>query len=148
MLAQGQSSSAKRGRLVADVSSGLIFLKKQTNKQKKHHKITKPCPWFVSEYHQDSCIPFPEDAPWRGGGDLRGTLGRCLCVCRPTGLLSKRLPGHRGRLSAHGEDGPCRLLHLTRLGPAADVLRAWEFAAPRSSPPCHEWAGLGPGPGC
>ena len=29
MLAQGQSSSAKRGGLVADVSSGLIFLKKQ-----------------------------------------------------------------------------------------------------------------------
>ena len=28
MLAQGQSSSAKRGRLAADVSSGLIFLKK------------------------------------------------------------------------------------------------------------------------
>ena len=29
MLAQGQSSSAKRGRLVVDVSSGLIFLKKK-----------------------------------------------------------------------------------------------------------------------
>ena len=29
MLAQGQSSSAKRGGLAADVSSGLIFLKKQ-----------------------------------------------------------------------------------------------------------------------
>ena len=29
MLAQGLSSSAKRGRLVADVSSGLIFLKKK-----------------------------------------------------------------------------------------------------------------------
>ena len=29
MIAQGQSSSAKRGRLVADVSSGLIFLKKK-----------------------------------------------------------------------------------------------------------------------
>ena len=33
MLAQGQSSSAKRGGLAADVSSGLIFLKK-INKQK------------------------------------------------------------------------------------------------------------------
>ena len=32
MLAQGQSSSAKRGKLAADVSSGLIFLKKQTKK--------------------------------------------------------------------------------------------------------------------
>ena len=29
MLAQGQSSSAKRGGLVADVSSGLIFLLKK-----------------------------------------------------------------------------------------------------------------------
>ena len=32
MLAQGQSSSAKSGGLAADVSSGLIFLKKK----KKH----------------------------------------------------------------------------------------------------------------
>ena len=29
MLGQGQSSSAKSGGLVADVSSGLIFLKKK-----------------------------------------------------------------------------------------------------------------------
>ena len=29
MLAQGHSSSAKRGSLVAEVSSGLIFLKKK-----------------------------------------------------------------------------------------------------------------------
>ena len=29
MLAQGQSSSAKRGGLASDVSSGLIFLKKK-----------------------------------------------------------------------------------------------------------------------
>ena len=29
MLAQGHSSSAKRGRLAADVSSGLIFLKRK-----------------------------------------------------------------------------------------------------------------------
>ena len=34
MLAQGQSSSAKRGGLVADVSLGLIFLKKNKNKNK------------------------------------------------------------------------------------------------------------------
>ena len=32
MLAQGQSSSARREGLVADVSSGLIFLKKQKKK--------------------------------------------------------------------------------------------------------------------
>ena len=31
MLAQGQSSPAKRGGLVVDVSSGLIFLKKKKN---------------------------------------------------------------------------------------------------------------------
>ena len=36
MLAQGQASSAKRGGLAADVSSGLIFLKKKKiNLQKK-----------------------------------------------------------------------------------------------------------------
>ena len=34
MLAQGQSPSAKRGGLAADVSSGLIFLKKNTKNKK------------------------------------------------------------------------------------------------------------------
>ena len=33
MLAQGQSSSAKKGRLVADVCSGLVFLKKKNKKK-------------------------------------------------------------------------------------------------------------------
>ena len=33
MLAQGQSSSAKRGELAADVSSGLIFLKKKKKRE-------------------------------------------------------------------------------------------------------------------
>ena len=32
MLAQGQSSSAKRGGLAADVSSGLIFIKRKKKK--------------------------------------------------------------------------------------------------------------------
>ena len=36
MLAQGQSSSAKRGGLAADVSSGLIFLKGTKKKLPKH----------------------------------------------------------------------------------------------------------------
>ena len=35
MLAQSQSPSAKRGGLVANVSSGLIFLKKQTKNGKQ-----------------------------------------------------------------------------------------------------------------
>ena len=34
MLAQGQSSSAKRGGLAADVSSGLIFLKKKKERRR------------------------------------------------------------------------------------------------------------------
>ena len=33
MLAQGQASSAKRGGLAADVSSGLIFLKRNKTNQ-------------------------------------------------------------------------------------------------------------------
>ena len=33
MLAQGQSSSAKRGGLAVDVSPGLIFLKKEKKKK-------------------------------------------------------------------------------------------------------------------
>ena len=40
MLAQGQSSSAKRGGLAADVSSELIFQK----------KMPRPLPWPVSAY--------------------------------------------------------------------------------------------------
>ena len=35
MLAQGQSSPAKRGGLAADVSSGLIFLQKKKKKNEK-----------------------------------------------------------------------------------------------------------------
>ena len=35
MLAQGQSSSAKRGGLAVDVSSGLFFLQKKKEKKKK-----------------------------------------------------------------------------------------------------------------
>ena len=35
MLAQGQSSLAKRGGLAADVSSGLIFLKKKNYVEQK-----------------------------------------------------------------------------------------------------------------
>ena len=35
MLAQGQSSLAKRGELAADVSSGIIFLKKKRRKKTK-----------------------------------------------------------------------------------------------------------------
>ena len=35
MLAQGQSSSAKRGGLAADVSSGLIFLRKKKKADRK-----------------------------------------------------------------------------------------------------------------
>ena len=44
MLAQGQSSSAKRGGLAADVSSELIFLKK---KKKEMNTLIpqRKCPW-------------------------------------------------------------------------------------------------------
>ena len=37
MLTQGQSSSAQRGALAVDVSSGLIFLKKKKKKGKKKY---------------------------------------------------------------------------------------------------------------
>ena len=39
MLAQGQSSSVKRGGLAADVSSGLTFLKKNNNNKKNTKRI-------------------------------------------------------------------------------------------------------------
>ena len=37
MLPQGQSSSARRGRLATDVSSGLIFLTKKQKKERKQN---------------------------------------------------------------------------------------------------------------
>ena len=39
MLAQGQSSSIKRGGLVTDVSSGLIFLTKQKKEERSKIKL-------------------------------------------------------------------------------------------------------------
>ena len=39
MLAQGQSSSAKRGGLAADVSSGLIFLKKKEKNDEREKRL-------------------------------------------------------------------------------------------------------------
>ena len=46
MLAQGQSSSAKRGGLAADVSSGLIFLKKKRNTKTGHLAPASVRPMF------------------------------------------------------------------------------------------------------
>ena len=51
MLAQGQSSSAKRGGLAADVSSGLIFLKKK-NKNKTALQMPLLC-FLVGDPHRD-----------------------------------------------------------------------------------------------
>ena len=48
MLAQGQSSSAKGGGLVADVSSGLVFLNQKTTKQKTKQALT-----LVSRIHAE-----------------------------------------------------------------------------------------------
>ena len=41
MLAQGQSSSAKKGGLAVDVSSGLIFLKKKkiNDRYERHLRV-------------------------------------------------------------------------------------------------------------
>ena len=56
MLAQGQSSSAKRGGLAA-VSSGLIFLKKKKkmqNERKKKWFKKKKCAYLLSNYKNSS----------------------------------------------------------------------------------------------
>ena len=53
MLAQGQSSSAKRGGLAADVTSGLIFLKK-AQKPKNHYSKS----FSVTNY-----FPAPNEGP-------------------------------------------------------------------------------------
>ena len=44
MLAQGQSSSTKRGGLAADVNSGLVFLKKKIKKEEEERKYKQPNP--------------------------------------------------------------------------------------------------------
>ena len=53
MLAHGQSSSAERGRLAADVSSGLIFLK---NKQTETKNILF---YLIEVVIIESLKPFP-----------------------------------------------------------------------------------------
>ena len=45
MLAQGQSSPAKRGGLAADVSSGMVFLKKKKKKKKEKKKRSQSESW-------------------------------------------------------------------------------------------------------
>ena len=50
MLAQGQSSSAKRGGLAADVSSGRIFLKEKVVKAEfKSILHSSPAPHSISK---------------------------------------------------------------------------------------------------
>ena len=84
MLAQGQASSAKGGRLAANVSSGLIFLKK-----KKEFSPEEVLPLMKSP---------PEGITWGGGkgcttlwGSLRreieNPLGRRELLCEALGML-------------------------------------------------------------
>ena len=51
MLAQGQPSSAKRGGLEADVSSGLIFLKKKKSVDDTYFYFYHIC------LNADVCLP-------------------------------------------------------------------------------------------
>ena len=53
MFAQGQSSSAKRGGLAADVSWGLIFLKKKKNFFQS--KQSKSVCYLIESFSLDSC---------------------------------------------------------------------------------------------
>ena len=57
MLAQDQSSSAKRGRLAADVSSGLIFLKKkkkERKRKKENEEIRSIGEWLSNLWYSHS----------------------------------------------------------------------------------------------
>ena len=59
MLAQGQSSSAKRGGLAANVSSGLIFLKnkeRKKNKEKNKNKGKKEEEIRVAEWFTQNLV--------------------------------------------------------------------------------------------
>ena len=48
MLAQGQSSSAKRGGLAVDVCSGLIFLKKKKKELNGNHHTETATPKIIT----------------------------------------------------------------------------------------------------
>ena len=52
MLAQGQSSSAKRGGLAADISSGLIFLKKKNVPPNKYDFKNNHSPFQQMDKHK------------------------------------------------------------------------------------------------
>ena len=64
MLPQGQSSSAKRGGLAADVSSWLVFLKQQQRQQqqKLNNSFFEP-----GEIRVTNPEPSPPHCPQRGG---------------------------------------------------------------------------------
>ena len=73
MLAQGQSSLVKRGRLAADVSSGLICSKKNNKQQNRHTSPSCQWPMQVSEWHcwAGSEFLLPQDWAWAGSACKR-----------------------------------------------------------------------------
>src|SRR3712207_3751262 len=62
MLAQGQSSSAKRGGLAADVSSGIIFLKKEKKRLQRAPSPLLPCGKTVIYELESGLLPDPKSA--------------------------------------------------------------------------------------
>ena len=75
MLSQGQSSSAKRGGLVADVTSGLIFLKKK-KERKKENRLSSP--------HSNPQQLMPHGAEVACSSQNCRSMSRMIdCCCRP-----------------------------------------------------------------
>ena len=78
MLAQGQSSSAKRGGLAADVSSGLIFLKK---KVKNIYSFTTGHLYYFSMLH--------EKLPWTTNLAAENSIHLLLHSSHGSGVLAE-----------------------------------------------------------
>ena len=96
MLVQGQFSSAKRGGLVADVSSGLILLKKKKEKEQRENILEIP----------------------------RGQFMDVTCICwTPAWALSRQSGGEQSGkllLSLRGDERE-ELVHII-LGTSEEVL--------------------------
>ena len=107
MLAQGQSSSAKRGGWAADVSSGLIFLKKKRKKK---------------EYSLGTAL---EDKIANAYVDLTRCQPQFWHFAHITSLSPCSNPINSGLLLSAFPARPHSLRRMDHFGPAAKALVMW-----------------------
>ena len=116
MLAQGQFSSAKRGGLAADVSSGLIFLKKKKDMKGNKEEYEKETVWRTKP-ERATAWPFTENncAPSCLGSE---------CALYTCSVTNHPVLEHLSVLtfSVKDSEGHCRRKGLLQWGPLRGVV--------------------------